>query len=218
MTFVELQNEILAHRLNDTKYRPPVKNWINEGQQYIFTAADMRIGLTYSTIDLSPSTISYPLPTDFLRTDVVEISTATGYQVIERMELRDFDEAYVDGVTGTPTGYVISGESISFNPTPDGVGGTPAYLSYYRSPPELTVDSDEPMLPVQWHHLLVRYALIRAFEREDDLDKANYYREAFDTELMKLKSQAQHDTYDGATQVPGEFELGPVIRANQWYG
>lgn len=208
--FVDIQNEVLAHRLNDAKYREPVKNWINEGQRFIYLQTDLRGGEDAQDYTTVAGTPSLALPSDFLRT--VSLFESADHIPIYFMDLRAYDDA--PEASGKPTSYTISGSTALLYPTPDAAYAIE--LRYYRLPVDLSVDSDEPELPEQYRHLLVRYALIRAFERENDYDAANYYREQFDVELTRLRGQVQYDTHDGPTQVPGLYEEN-TVDANLWY-
>lgn len=207
--FQTLQNEVLSHQLSDAKYRPLTKVWLNEGQRYVFLQSDLRTEMETEDYATTPGTSTLTLPDDFAR--VISLRDTDFADALAPIELRDFDDA--GPASGRPTSYVVTGATVNLYPTPDA-----AYtlsLRYYKLPATMVDDTDEPELPEHYQHLLVRYALIRCFQRENDYQAASYWREEFNNDLMKLRGEAQYDLHDGPTQVPGTYEE-PTVPLN-WY-
>lgn len=201
-TYADLQNEVLRHQLSDTKYRPFVKEWLNEGLRYIALQADVRTAQAEATYETEVDEPTLDLPDDFAR--LVSLRNTTDRDPLTRIDLRDYDDA--PSSTGTPVGYVVIGSQINLYPTPDS-----AYdlsLRYWKMPAVMDESNGEVGLPEAYHHLLVRYCLIRAFQVENDYEAANYWRQEFNDELMRLRSQAQYDTFDGPIITPGTWGEG----------
>ena len=200
MNYGELQDEVLSHRLNDTKYRPFVAAWLNEGQRFIFLQADVRSQQDEEAYVTVANTATLTLPDDFSR--FISLRNTTDDDLLAPIALRDFDDSPAS--SGKPLYYVIVGSQISLYPTPDAAYNLT--LRFYRGPTEMENEGDEPDLPEQYHHLLVEFALMRAFAREDDYEAAGYWREQFEADLMKLRGETQHDSFEGPRQLPGSYE------------
>lgn len=207
-TFAELTAEVLAHRFSPTKYETFVHGWLNEGQRDVALRADIRTGQSVSTITTAAGTATANLPADFARF----ISLTSSSRSVERLELREFDD--LSPSTGTPSCYVIIGTAINFYPTPDAT--YTLQLRYWRLPAVMVDPNDVPELPLQYHHLLVRYALIRCYQRENDYTAASYEQDQYETDLAKLRGQAQYDTHDQPSQVQGSWMDDNFILPNQW--
>ncbi len=209
-TYAQMQDEVLGHRFNDTKFRPSVKNWLNEGQRYIVLQADLRSQFEAITI-ITPNSPN-GLPDDFARLIEVNLVNDTNdWTPLYPMTLRHFDDAPV--VYGTPSSYVVAGATLYLYPYPDST--VTVELNYYRLPADMTDDGDLSEIPVQYQHLLVRYALSRAYEREDDFSAAEYMRNQFEAGVQKLRGEAQYDTHDTPTQVGSDYYDGialPTVR------
>lgn len=202
-SFIDLQDEVISHQLNDTKYRPYVKKWLNEAQRFIALQADIRTGQESEAYSTVADTSTLALPTDFLR--IIDLANTDDDDLLTVIDLRDFDDLPTQ--TGAPRYYVLIGQNITLYPTPDGV--YPLQLRYWKLPVDMTSDGVEPSIPEQYHHLLVRYALMRAFQRENDYEAAAYYREQFENDVQRLRGEVQYEGQDGPRQLPGMWEDGP---------
>jgi hypothetical protein len=214
MNYGELQNEVLSHQLNDTKYRPYVKSWLNEGQRFVTAQTDIRS--QYESLATTLTDPQFDLPDDYSRLiEVIDTTDSGDGRHLYPMEIPDFHEAPAS--YGPPEFYAVIGNTVYLFPYP--ADGTEITLNYYRQPVLMTTEGDEPEIPDTYHHLLIRWALYRAFQRENDYEAAGYWRGEFENDLMKMRGEVQHDTFDGPRQVPGtwddETSPGPV-RLNNW--
>jgi hypothetical protein len=203
----QIANECLAHQFNDTKYRPLMEEWINEGQNRIAREADIRA--LFTSVSIADTSHEVSLPVDFAR--LIEVSDATdgdNWTPLVPMELRDFDDASV--VYSNPTFYVVAGEILYLFPYP--ADERTIALNYYRLPAAMESDADVPEIPADYHSLLVYYALWRGFQRENDYEAAGYWRNEFDAGLMKMRGELQYDTAAPPTQVPGLMDEVPDLR------
>ena len=208
--YVDLQDEVLDHQLSDTKYRPLVKRWLNEAQRYIYLQTDLRTGQGSATYATSAGSASPgAIPTDYLRKR--HIHNDTQGTMLTPISQREYDAA--PDQTGSPTRYLINGSTLYVYPTPDA-----AYtltFRYYKLPDDMVADGDFPSLPQPYRHLLVRYALYRAFQRENDYESANYFQLDFEQGLMKLRGEGQYEGQDGPIQTEGTYPYqGPT---SGWY-
>ena len=212
-TYVELQDQVIEHQLNDTKYRPSVKRWLNEAQARIVRQADIRTQYLVTEIAYTGGTSNMPLPSDYARLIEVADSTADAdWSILEPMGMREFDEA--PNASGVPTAYLVVGQLLYLYPTPDTDANVA--LSYWRMATDMAADGDEPEIPSDFHYLLVYYALMRCFQRENDYDAALYWQDQWETQLLKLRTELQYDTADPPKIVPGTW--GDLTGdANKWY-
>jgi hypothetical protein len=201
-TYLDLQDEVISHQLNDTKYRPYVKEWLNEAERFIALQAGIRTGQDVESYSTTSDDATLALPSDFLR--IIDLANTDDDDLLRVIDLRSFDD--LPSQTGQPTYYVIIGQNVTLYPTPDAV--YPLQLRYWSLPPAMTSDGVSPTIPAQYHHLLVRYALMRAFQRENDYEAAAYYREQFENDVQKLRGEVQYEGQDGPRQVPGMWDDG----------
>lgn len=209
--FSALQDEVLAHQFADSKYRPYVKVWINEGQKYICLQADIRTEITSQSYATVNGTATLSLPSNYAR--CVDLSNTDDQRVLEQMDLRDYDDAVI--ASGSPVFWVVVGSNVTLYPTPDN-----AYnlrLRYWKLPTDLSGDTDTPEIPSQYHHLLIRYALIRCYQRENDYQAAEYQRTEFERDLQKLRGEVHSADRQGPVQVRGTWGEFGRYDPNTWY-
>jgi hypothetical protein len=214
-TFKEMQDEVLEHQLNDNKYRPSIKRWLNEAQARIARQASVRALYASTNLSYAAGTPDGGLPADYARK--VELADSTdpdNWRVLFPMELADFDA--LPESAGAPTNYVIIGDILYLYPTPD--VATTIALSYFRLPAEMSADSDTPEIPSDYHYLLPYWALYRAFMRENDIEQSTTWKNEWLTELEKMKGEMHYEGQDVPRQVPGTYEDGAPVSPSQWQG
>lgn len=189
-----LVSEVLSHQFAESQYTNYAKLKLNEAQQYVCAQTDFPEMLSAADIPLVAGTGGYNLPDDFSRLKIVSLLDAgnsrDSYTPLQSLSQTDF-YALPDG-TGTVTSYCITRLDVGVWPVPDTAGTM--RVDYYRQPATLTLGTDEPEIPAAYHHLLVSYALIKCFERENDYDAAMYHQSRFDTEIMKCRGEVQYNT------------------------
>jgi hypothetical protein len=204
--FKSLQDEVIEHNLSDTKYRLPVKRWLNEAQDEVAKQIDIRDFFTPTTFTTSQK--DNVLPDNFLRlvggneSPVLNSSDGNDWTPLQEIRLRDFDDAPV--TSGVPSSYVIAGQILYLYPYPQ--GATMIALLYYRKPAPMVDDADEAELPDHHRNLLITYTLKRCYERENDYDAAAYWEAQWNTMLAKAAGQLQFDTADGPRIIPGTWD------------
>lgn len=110
-----------------------------------FAAQSIRVRDMETTTDLTPSSGTVTLPSNFLAMKRVQALTSPK----RRLEYKTqdwLDEAYPDGAEGTPSFYTVAGSSLSMFPLTD----SDIRLTYYAYPTPLS-DND----PTNW--LLAKY-------------------------------------------------------------
>lgn len=107
--------------------------------------------------------------------------------------------------SGQPKMYAVTGDKLLVRPTPASGPGALTHR-YIRAEPELTDDTDEPLLPARWHDLIVEYAAYLGFRREGDDTSSMTAKAAYDDLLQQMIPHA-HRTAQAA---PGGGEMPAV--------
>lgn len=116
-----------------------------------------------ATITTAAGTASYAVPADWYRTRTLVIDTKG--PSLELRQIRDIDDVYSTD-RGLPCWYTIEGDQVVLRPTPDGVYSITH--RYQKVEPALTADSgagSTPLMPAQYHHAIVQYAVWQSFLR-----------------------------------------------------
>lgn len=208
-TYGELQEEVLAHQFSDAKYRPFVKKWLNQGQRRAVIESEMRIQESAQAYTTTAGVAAAVLPVNFSR--IIDLFYEQEiHELLVPMDVREFDPLPVS--QGRPYAYTIRNDEVVFYPTPDNIYNFT--LRYWRLPQDMVNEADTPEIPVQYHELLVAYAMRKAFLREDDFQAAQQWEAVWDKGLLKMRGEVQHSTFDGPRQVGGtwnnEHGLPPI--------
>ena len=197
-TFFELQEEVLEFQFNAPKYRPLVKRWLNDAQSKVVSQTEARTQQELAIVSTAAGDQSYDLPDDYAR--IIDIFRAdTG--LLTPYEVREFDVLATG--QGAPTGYLIVGAEIQFDPTPDGV--YEVRMRYWRLPADMEADDDRPEIAPPYHDLLIAYANWKAYAKENDYAAATFWKGEWEAGLLKMRGEVQHDTFDGPKQVAGSW-------------
>lgn len=212
-TFLDVQNEVLNFGFNDGPQvnRTRIKNWINEAQRQIAREVEgPEFQSTYS-LTLIPGTYAYSLPADFLRAQVVAYPAQN--TTMNPMDLKDFFQANPSQVAGPPQNYALDGSTLLLFPNPSTADTISLY--YLANPPVLVNDTDVPVLNGDYLHLLVDYAVRKAFEAEDDYEAAQYFEQQYKNDLAGYASDVQWRVIDRPRLVDGTWSYGSVTRS-EW--
>jgi len=138
--------------------------WINDANRDLTEVAQIPGGpYTFNT---AAGTASYDPPSDFLKVRRLEVDDA----MLIPLSL----DRRMSG-SGTPAFYYVYDGKIYLVPTPDAVLG--ATLWYYKAASTLFADSDTPIIPEQFHRLIVVYAVGQAKRKADDPGYATYVQD-----------------------------------------
>lgn len=141
-----------------------VMRWINDAQKEI--ARQRQLLQVTTQVTVTSGTGSYALPTNILHLRSVRYD-GTVLRPISLEEAEETVPSYDAGASiigsGTPSTYWVWGGLIYLYPIPN--NSTSVLKSYYtRIPVEVTLTSDTPELPVQYHPRIVDYCLAQAYE------------------------------------------------------
>lgn len=212
-TFLELQEEVLSHQFSAAKYRDLVKAWLNQGQRRSVIESEIRTQEASDEFSTEANVSSYTLPTDFSRE--IDFYNTETHELLIPVGVRDYDSFPTS--TGRPYTYTVVGNKLVLYPTPDGV--YPLAFRYWKLPSDMVNDTDTPEIPVQYHELLIAYAMKKAFQREDDLQMAQMWEAQWEKGILKMRGEVQGDVFDGPRQVAGAWEdpHGPQLNS-VWRG
>lgn len=201
-SFGDVINEVLQFGFNDGPQvnRKRIENWINQAQFQIAREVEAPEFQATETITLTQGVFKYPLPTNFLRTQ--DIYYPNLLLRLKMCDLQQFDQT--GEVFGPPGMYTLYAKELWLFPTPNETGEELEHR-YIKNAPVLVNESDIPLLNGNYLHLLVDYALERAYRAEDDLEMATAFKTLYKEDL---------DAY--ATDVQGRFADRPHIISGTW--
>src|SRR5581483_8476439 len=157
------------------------KQWINEAEFQIAREVEGPEFQQNYTLTLVVGTYVYPLPTNFVR--MQDIAYPLMNTRLRPVDIQDFDMSSVSYVTGPPAIYTFDQGNLLLFPNP--TSADQLTLRYIKVPSPMVNDSDTPTLAVNYLHLLVDYAVTRAFEAEDDYEAAQYFNARYVSDLAK---------------------------------
>ena len=212
-TLDELTEEVLSHQFSSSQYDQFIRDKINEGEKKLIAEIDFRVAFTSTALSVASGYPTYYLPSNFQRVYNVTFEQSDGTaQVVTETPFTELDRLPQD-TTGQPERYGLASQSgsdtILFWPVPD--GDYTVTVRFYGLPGEMTDGDDTPLIPEQWQDLLVRYALVKCYERENDYNSAQYHRGVYEIDKERAKGQAQHDGDDyGQPNLVGEYRDDPL--------
>jgi hypothetical protein len=128
--------------IDDQLNNADINGWVNRALDDLTPFAQFK---KKTIITLTNGVTDYTLPDDFM--DVVNVKVDCG---LRRLPLNDFDSS----------GYKVIGNTLSLQNT--NTNSLILELIYIATLPHLLNDDDVPMIPANFHHLLVLYAVAKA--------------------------------------------------------
>jgi hypothetical protein len=202
-TYLDIVNEVLNFGFNDGPQvnRARVGMWVNDGQRKLAREVEAPEFQETETIIPELGVYKYALPAGFLRVqDIV-------YELLD-MRLRPVDQQQFDvtapaQVTAPPQIYTLYQNQLWLYPAPS--SSDPLLMRYIKLPPTLSNDTDVPLLNNSYLHLLVDYALGRAYEAEDDVEMAQYWTGKYEKDRDDYASDVQVRIVDRPRLVSGTW-------------
>lgn len=201
--FLGLQNEVLSYGFNDGPQvnRERIKAWLNEAQQQLARQVEAPEFQSTETLLTEAGVYRYPVAETFLRTQDIrypELGTR-----LRMADLQQFDQ-FGANVEGPPGMYTLYKKELWLFPTPS-ESQQELEHRYIHKPAWLVEDEDEPELEGDYWHLLVDYAVSKAFRAEDDYEAAQQFRTLYKEDLAAY-----------ATDVQERFVDRPLITGGMW--
>ncbi len=202
--FGQCVNEVLNFGFNDGPQvnRGRVENWINEGQKQIAREVEAPEFQTTEVLTLKQGTAKYPLPSDFLR--VQDIYYPELVCRLRPLDLAQYDATAPAKFEGPPENYTLYANELWLFPTPNNSTDT-LEVRYIKTAPGLKAEGDVPLLDKDYLHLLVQYAVTRAFEAEDDLEAAQAHKARYQSDLDAYATDKQRRDVDRPRVLEGTW-------------
>lgn len=188
--------------------------WINDAQEEIIVNND---GLmeTIATASTVQGQDTYDFPSDLA---VMRSLQYKGFRV-KYFSLNEFNE-YLDGWNtnvnnsiygqGTPLVFMTFENKITVFPPPDQSLADALTIFYTRHPIQVSLVTDTPELPVQYHKAIVDYCLQQAYELDEDTQKQLVKDQSFTKRVMQLNDRNKRvsEYYPSITTLPEDDTFG----------
>ncbi len=218
-TFGDCVNEVLNYGFADGPQvnKKRIETWINEAQRVISRKVEAPEFQALESRALTQGTYQYSLPEGFLRMESI-------YAPALSVRLRPVDQQSFDRnnpvIEGIPLIYAVRENQFWVFPTPGQTEGTGKEeglkLRYLKAPATLLNETDIPTLNSEYLHILVDYALWRAFGAEDDSEQAQFHENIYKRTLDEYATDVQRRDVDRPRQVDGTWGSG-VYGQGGWF-
>jgi hypothetical protein len=203
--FLGIVNEVLNFGFNDGPQvnRARVEAWVNEAQYQIarqIEAPEFQEEAKYLT---EAGVYELDLPEDFLR--IQDFWYPELGRRLRGVDLQQYNQAGNPKViTGAPALYTLYKELLLLYPAPQ-TTGEELFLHYIKEPPALVNQTDVPLLNPNYWHLLIDYAICRAFEGEDDYEAAQQFQGRYQRDLAAYGTDVQSRSVDRPVILDGTW-------------
>lgn len=188
--------------------------WINDAQVQIATENPSSMEAV-ATTNIVGGQSEYPQPADV---NNIRALMFKGYR-LKPLSFQEFNE-YLDGFSapaGSEYGYssprvfmVYAGNIVVF-PTPSDPEENALKIYYSKLPAKVANTADELTVPERYHNAVVEYCLSRAYELDEDFEKASYKKTEFGDSVMKAsvsESWNPQEYYPRITVLPEDENYG----------
>jgi|ERR1022692_34613 hypothetical protein len=182
--------------------RNRIEAWLNEAQFQIAREVDAPEFMKSETLQLTQGVFEYPLPASFLR--MLDIFYPEMLVTLNPMDIKKFDTLGRGQYEGAPSAYTLFANTLWLWPNPINSTDT-LELRYIEDPPQLVNEADVPVLNGNYWHLLIEYAVARAFEAEDDLESAQAHKTEYTKNLAAYATDVQWRIDDRPRIVDGTW-------------
>jgi hypothetical protein len=189
-TFVQLRTA-LAQRGFDYLTQTQLGDYINNGYTDVCEAEDWPF-LSTAVTDTVPITISDLRTVSY----VLDITNQNKLRPIDRRNLTDITTDLTTAGVASYYYLTTSGTVVAVYPEDLAASFT---VFYYKVPPDLSADSDTPLVPSRFRSLIVDAAVNYAYENDDETAQADSATARFNARLEAMKTSlmvSQHDEPD----------------------
>lgn len=166
-----------------------VLNVINEGIREVASRFRWPFLSASAQISVTAGTQSYALAS--IASDVQRIAAIIDND--RRVKLQEIEPQFAWKVYGgdapasnEASAFYLWGNTLYLLPTPDANESNAYTMFYYKTPTELSNDTDVPEWSSQFHMMLAEYAIARVWEREEDFQKAQAAQSRFDSRVEQM--------------------------------
>lgn len=201
-TFGDIVAEVERHGFADGPQvnKSRIENWVNEGQRQIASLIEAPEFQETEVLTMSAGKKEYTLPSGFERMQSIYYPEMT--QRLRPVDLQTFD--MTGSLTeGPPDRYTIYKNELWLYPTPN--VADKLELRFIKRPAVMSAEGTVPTLAEPYLHLLVQYALIRAYEAEDDAEMAAQHKNRYEADLVRYGVAQQDRSVDRPRQLDGPW-------------
>ncbi len=212
--FGGLVQEVLQYGFNDGPQvnRKRIEAWLNEAQFQIAREVEAPEFQETEELTLEQGVYKYSLPNEFLR--MQDIYYPEMLMRLKPLDLQDFDETAHQTVSeqgesfqGPPYVYTIYKSEMWFYPVPNNSTDI-LEVRFIKDPPSMNAEAEVPLLSPNYWHLLVDYAVARAFEAEDDQEMAQAKIGRYKQDLAAYSTDVQYRVVDRPRTLDGTWAGG----------
>lgn len=177
---------------------PPAKinRAINSALHFIESDHDCPwLGVT-TTLVTAAGTSAYSVPSDWSKTMSLRLP---GYMSLERYDVDELDDLWpATASTGQPIQWGTWADQIELRPTPDAI--YTLTHRYFKAEPELSTDTDTPLMPARFHTAIAEVATWLALRQDREDNRAVAALSAYEDRWRKL--MADHiNRFSGPSKV-----------------
>lgn len=201
MNFLELQNEVITNRFSNDQ-RPQVKNWLNYRYGRLWAMEDWSFKKQILPLSVSgnATSVAKGVHGDIIR--IWDTTTAPGYAPMLSLRAEDLWDSGRSVTSGTPYDFTVVGNTIYFERPLD---TNRSYWVLSTIPfTALANDSDTPLIPSEFHQLLVAGATAMGLMKEND-PASQAFEQDWDNGIQDMKSAyltSQRTAYDSYPDWP----------------
>lgn len=202
-TLASMRDEVVANAFDATTYNPLVTLWLNEAQGRVARRMNLPERELSTTLNVIAGTKDYALPADLV------VLTAV---LDDRGELTPVgrDDIPVVAASGRPRVYALYGSTLTLYPTPN--AAATFTLRYRGTVVDMVADTDTTVIPDDFNHILVSYALYKAYRKEDDTQMAQFYWQEFERDLRDMRASSQYRDSNRRRQIQGMWPARVLAR------
>jgi hypothetical protein len=165
MNFLDIQNAVLSDRFDEIK-RAEAKTWINYRYGRVWSQFnwDFKLQTTPLAVSINTQVVSRAGIGDIL--SIQDASTGQYYTDIGPVRPEDFYSYARNTGSGLPYAFTVIGSNIYFD-RPMDTNRTLTVVSYAPFTP-LVEDDDVPLIPEEFHYVLVDGAAATGLAKEND--------------------------------------------------
>jgi hypothetical protein len=203
-SFGSIVNEVLQFGFNDGPQvnRGRIETWVNEAQFQIARQVEAPEFQATEIVQLKQGVYKYPLGENFLR--IQDIYYPELVARLRPLDVQQFDMSAPTKFEGPPEMYTFYAAELWVFPTPNNSTDT-LEVRYIRNPPALKAEADVPVLNRNYLHLLVQYAVTRAYEAEDDSEMAAAHKTRYKEDLDAYATDVQWRIVDRPRVLDGSW-------------
>lgn len=186
--------------------------WVNDAYGQIIDEI-IKVQVDYFTKSSTSSTITdqqeYALPSDFEKMVMVNLQTDGDWRHVQPMGDADLrfiprlaDTSARQGFsTAEPKYYIFGNHTLGLMPVPDETTSNNIKIWYQYTPDELDEDSDVPVIPSRYQHIIKFGAYANFLDRDDEHVAAERMRQRFDEKLRKMIENLEDKQQDEVRRV-----------------